>query len=319
MAAPATSPPVPPAEPVGPAGALTLHRRRKRYGDGIVLGVCLACAAISILVTAGILGVLGREALAFFAKVSPAEFFGGTRWAPTSDAAPAFGVLPLVAGTLLITVGSAIIALPLGLLSAIYLAEYARPRTRAVLKPVLELLAGVPTVVYGYFALEAITPFLKRFVAVDTFNALSGAIVVGIMVLPLVSSLCEDALRAVPKAMREGAYGMGATRAEVTMRIAVPGALSGIMASFILALSRAVGETMAVTIAAGQNPNLTLNPARTIQTMTAFIVQVSQGDTPNGSLAFQTLFAVGATLFATTYLMNVLAQRLVKRLRLAYD
>ena len=289
-----------------------------RFGDTIVRTLCLVCAVISVLTTLGIVIVLGKEAFAFFREVSPAKFYFGTEWSPQSNPA-SFGVLPLVSGTFLITVGSALIALPMGLLSAVFLSEYARPRIRTLLKPVLELLAGVPTVVYGYFALQAVTPFLRRFVEVDYFNAAAGAIVVGIMVLPLVSSLCEDALRAVPKAMREGAYGLGATQAEVTTKTVIPAALSGIMASFILALSRAIGETMAVTIAAGQTANLTLNPARSIETMTAYIVNVSRGDTQNGSLAFRTLFAVGATLFVTTLLMNILAQALVKRLRLRYE
>ncbi len=315
MAVPAVAPdPAPQRERI----AIDRSRAPKRAGDGFAWTFCLICAVISIATTVGIVAVLGTEAFSFFRKVSPIEFFTGTEWTAGFEN-PKYGVLPLVSGTLLITVGAAIIAIPLGLLSAVYLSEYAQPRTRAVLKPALELLAGIPTVVYGFFALETITPALKTVVAVDQFNAASGAIVVGIMILPLVSSLCEDSLRAVPQSLRDGAYAMGATRAEVTVKTVSPAALSGIMAAFILALSRAVGETMAVSIAAGQRAELTLNPARSIETMTAFIVRMTKGDNPNDSIEFQTLFAVGATLFVITLLMNLLAQRLVKKLRKAYD
>ena len=314
----ATVPTPVPERPESPTIAIGRAHAPKLLGDRAARTFCLVCAAISILTTLGIILVLGTEAFAFFRRVSPVQFFTGTEWT-VGFANPKFGILPLVAGTLLITVGAALIAIPLGLLSAIYLSEYAAPRTRAILKPALELLAGIPTVVYGFFALETITPALKGVVAVDQFNALSGAIVVGIMILPLVSSLCEDSLRAVPQTLRDGAYAMGATRAEVTMKTVVPAALSGIMAAFILAISRAVGETMAVSIAAGQKATLTLDPRRSIETMTAFIVRISKGDTRNDSIEFQTLFAVGATLFVITLLMNLLAQRLVKRLRRAYD
>lgn len=315
MAAPSLlSDPAPQPERI----AIDRSRAPKRAGDGFARTFCLICAVLSIAITVGIIVVLGTEAFSFFRKVSPIAFFTGKEWT-VGFANPKFGVLPLITGTLLITVGAAIIAIPLGLLSAIYLSEYAQPRTRAILKPALELLAGIPTVVYGFFALEVITPGLKSFVAVDQFNAASGAIVVGIMILPLVSSLCEDSLRAVPQTLRDGAYAMGATRAEVTMKTVVPAALSGIMAAFILALSRAIGETMAVSIAAGQKATLTLNPAQSIETMTAFIVRISKGDTRTGSTEYQTLFAVGATLFVITLLMNLMAQRLVKKLRKAYD
>lgn len=313
---------VPALVPGSPAEKETISIDRSRApklaGDRFARTFCLVCAAISIITTLGIILVLGTESFAFFRKVSPIAFFTGTEWT-AGFANPKYGVLPLVTGTLLITVGAAIIAIPLGLLSAIYLSEYAQPRTRAILKPALELLAGIPTVVYGFFALETITPALKTLFPVDQFNAASGAIVVGVMILPLVSSLCEDALRAVPQTLRDGAYAMGATRAEVTMKTVVPAALSGIMAAFILALSRAIGETMAVSIAAGQKADLTLNPARSIETMTAFIVRITKGDNQNGTTEFQTLFAVGATLFVITLLMNLLAQRLVKRLRQTYD
>jgi len=280
---------------------------------------CFACALISVLTTFGIIVVLLRESLLFFGKISPVEFFTGTRWAPLFEPSR-FGILPLACGTFLIAVGAGLFALPIGLLSAIYLGEYASPRARNILKPILEVLAGIPTVVYGYFAVFFVTPLLQRFFpGVQVFNVASGAIVVGIMILPLVSSLCEDALSAVPRALREGAYALGSTKMEVSLKIVTPAALSGIMASFILALSRAIGETMAVTLAAGATPKLTLNPAESIQTMTAYIVQVSLGDTPAGTTEYQTIFAVGLTLFAITLLMNLLAEHLVRRYRNVYE
>lgn len=280
--------------------------------------VCFVCALVSVVTTFGIIIFLSREAYEFFRRVSPAEFFLGTEWAPTFLDAK-FGILPLVAGTGLITVGAAIIALPLGVLSAVYLSEYAKPNVRNTMKPVLEILAGIPTVVYGYFALFFVTPTLRVFFPdINVYNAASGAIVVGIMILPLVSSLCEDALSAVPRALREGAYGLGATKTEVTIKIVLPAAFSGIMAAFILAVSRAIGETMAVSLAAGSTPRLTFNPAESIQTMTAYIVQISKGDTPTGSTAYYTIFSVGVTLFAITFLLNVLSAKLVKKFRMVY-
>ncbi len=296
----------------------SITRRKGRPGEALIQFLCLLCAAISIITTAGILAILVRESIGFFNVVSPREFYLGTNWAPTHNP-PSYGILPLVSGTLFITLGAAIIALPLGLLAAVYLSEYAKPKVRRMIKPMLEILAGIPTVVYGYFALFKITPALRSvFPSVEVFNAASGCIVVGIMILPLVSSLCEDALNSVPKALREGAYGLGATKLEVTMKIVVPAALSGIMAAFILALSRAIGETMAVTLAAGMNPKITLNPAESIQTMTATIVQISKGDTPAGSIAFQTIFSVGVTLFLMTMALNLLSAKLVKKFRHVY-
>lgn len=280
--------------------------------------LCFLAAFVSIVTTAGILYILLTDAMGFFGKVSPVEFFTGTRWEP-SGAEPRYGILPLIAGTMMITLGSTLISVPLGLFSAVYLAEYAPLKARQVLKPALELLAGVPTVVYGYFALYAVTPFIRNLgINLDSQNALAGAIVVGIMTLPLVSSLCEDAISAVPKALREAAYGLGSTKLEVTMKIVVPAALSGIMASFILAISRAIGETMAVALAAGSSPKLTFNPAESIQTMTAFIVETSKGEVDRGSMTYQTIFAVGATLFFITLGLNLVAQRVVKRFRRVY-
>ncbi len=287
-------------------------------GEGLLKAICLACALGSVLTTFGIIYALLSEAIHFFRQVPLSEFFGGTVWSPTYSN-PKFGVLPLIGGTLMITVGAGLIAVPLGLLVGVYLSEYAKPKTRSILKPALEVLAGIPTVVYGFFGLFVVTPFLRSLIpGVQIYNAAAGAIVVGIMILPLVASLCEDAIRAVPRGLREGAYGLGATKFEVTMKIVVPGALSGIMASFILAMSRAVGETMAVTLAAGASPKLTIDPRESIQTMTAYIVQISKGDTPAGTTAYYTLFAVGLTLFAITFLMNILANKLVKRYRQVY-
>jgi phosphate transport system permease protein len=303
---------------VGSRPSLRSGSSNQARKQSLVLAVTFACASVSILTTAGIIGVLAREAFLFFQKVSPVEFFTGTKWSPTF-ADPKFGVLPLISGTLLITLGAALVAVPLGLFAAIYLSEYAKPKVRRVLKPVLELLAGIPTVVYGYFALFTITPVLRTFIpGVQVFNALSGAIVVGIMILPLVSSLCEDALSAVPKSLRDGGFALGSTKYEVTRLITVPAAFSGIMASVVLAISRAIGETMAVSLAAGMTPNLTLDPRESIQTMTAYIVQISHGDTPEGSMAFRTIFAVGATLFVITMLLNIVARRLVRKFRQVY-
>ncbi len=283
-------------------------------------------ALVSIITTAGIIYVLFTEAWTFFTSEQGVsvfsrigDFFTGQKWEPKADP-PKYGVLPLLSGTLLITLGSGLIALPLGLMTAVYLSEYASEKVRGILKPTLEILAGVPTVVYGYLGLFFITPLLRNMGwDVKPFNAAAGAIVVGIMTLPLVSSLCEDALAAVPKPLREGAYGIGSTKFEVIKKIVIPAGLSGIMASFILALSRAIGETMAVTLAAGQTPNLTMNPGEDIQTMTAYIVNVSSGDAARGTAEYQTIFAVGAALFLMTFFMNILAHRVVKKFRKVYS
>ncbi len=283
-----------------------------------IRALCFVCALISVITTIGILYVLVKESYGFFQAVSPVDFYTGKEWSPQFEP-PKFGILPLLCGTMLITVGSGLISIPLGLLSAIYLAEYANPKVKRLLKPALEMLAGIPTVVYGYFALFFVTPLLQRMSSgFEVYNAASGAIVVGIMTLPLVSSLCEDSISAVPRSIREGAYALGATKFEVTVKTVIPAALSGIVASFILALSRAVGETMAVTLAAGATPTLTLNPARQIETMTAYIVSVSSGDAPVGSLEYKTIFAVGITLFLLTLLANLVAARLVRRFRRVY-
>ncbi len=288
-------------------------------GERAVQAVLFVCAATSILTTVGIVGVLAREAFRFFRTISPVEFLTGTRWTPLFASAH-FGVLPLVNGTLLTSAGAVLVAGPLGLLAAIYLSEYAPRRTRAVLKPILEILAGIPTVVFGYFALLFITPLLQRIAPqTQVFNAASAALVMGFMILPLVASLSEDAMQAVPDSLRQGAYALGATRLEVTSRVVVPAALSGIAAALLLAVSRAIGETMIVVIAAGQQPKLTLNPLESIETMTAYIVQVSLGDTPQQSLAYQTIFAVGGLLFAMTLAMNLVSQWITRRWREVYE
>jgi phosphate transport system permease protein len=278
----------------------------------------LLCAALSVFTTAGIIIVLAVETVEFLAEVPIAEFLTGTEWTPLF-ANQHFGVLPLVAGTVLVSLIAMVVALPMGLMAAIYLSEYAPERFRRVVKPVLEILAGVPTVVYGYFALTFVTPILQNYLpGLSGFNALSPGIVMGIMILPLVSSLAEDAMRAVPRGLREGAYALGATRMQTALQVVVPAAFSGITAAFILAVSRAIGETMIVAIAAGQQPRLTANPFVPIETMTAYIVQVSLGDTPQGTLEYRTIFAVGMLLFLMTLTLNLVSTWLRERLREEY-
>lgn len=281
-------------------------------------GALFVAGAVSILTTLGIVAVLVWESAGFFRRVPIGEFLTGTRWTPLFEPQH-FGILPLVVGSVLVAVIAAVIAIPLGLGAAIYLSEYASTRVRRALKPILEVLAGIPTVVYGYFALTFVTPLLQRIVpGLEVFNALSAGIVVGIMVLPLIASLSEDAMTAVPRSLRQGAYALGATRFEVSARVVTPAALSGIVASFILAMSRAIGETMAVVLAAGMTPVLTLDPRESIQTLTAYIVQVSLGDTPFGSIAYQSIFAVGLVLFAITLVMNIFGRWFLKRYREVY-
>ena len=298
-------------------------KRRSRPSERLILSALFACAVVSVAVTVGIVAVLAFETLEFFTDVSPIDFLTGREWAPIGDNAGEYGVLPLLNGTLMIGVGALCVGLPLGLGTAIYLSEYARPRVRSVLKPVLELLAGIPTVVVGFFALNFITPSLLRPVFGDErvfiFNAASGAVAVGLMILPLIASISEDAMRAVPQALREAAYGMGASKRQVALRVVVPAALSGIAASVILALSRAVGETMAVTIAAGNTPNITVDFFESIQTLTAYIAQAVSGETAAGTMRYRSLFAVGSTLFVLTLAMNYASQRLVRRYRQVYQ
>ena len=293
------------------------NRRRDLEGK-IVRWTFFLCAVASILTTVGIVFSLASQAVGFFREVPPWEFLTGTRWAPIL-VPQSFGVLPLVSGTLLVSVLAGLVAIPIGLATAIFLAEYAPDKIRRTIKPTLEVLAGIPTVVYGYFALTFVTPQLQKLIPdLLIFNALSAGIVMGIMIIPMVSSLSEDAMVAVPRSLREAAYGLGATRLEVTLRVVVPAALSGIVAAFILGLSRAIGETMLVTIAAGATPNLTVNPLESIQTMTAYIVQLSLGEAPHGSIEYNTIFAVGLLLFCITLGMNVIGHWIVRRWREQY-
>jgi phosphate transport system permease protein len=301
--------------------AQILDSRRKfwiRVEGSIVKWLFMACASVSVLTTIGILVTLLYQGYGFFNEVSPWEFLTGTRWTPILKPR-SYGVLPLVSGTLLVTVIAAMVALPVGLMTAIFLSEYAADKVRRILKPILEILAGIPTVVYGYFALTFVTPLLQNiFNDLLVFNALSAGIVMGVMIIPMVSSLSEDAMIAVPRNLREAAYALGATRYEVSLRVVVPAALSGIIAAFIIAISRAIGETMLVTIAAGATPRMALNPLEGVQTMTAYIVQLSLGEAPVGSLEYNTIFAVGLVLFCMTLLMNLLGFWIVRRFREAY-
>ncbi len=291
----------------------------RRASEGAIGAVLFVCAAVSILTTVGIIGVLLFETIEFLREVPITDFLFGLKWAPLF-APPSFGVLPLVAGTTIVSLIAMFISLPVGLLAAIYLSEYARRDTRRALKPLLEILAGVPTVVYGYFALTFVTPLLRQwFPDMQVFNALSAGIVMGVMIIPLVSSLSEDAMNAVPNALREAAYGLGATKLEVTLRTVVPAALSGIVAASILAVSRAIGETMIVLIAAGQSTTAQFNPLKAMETMTAYIARVSLGDNPQQSIEFKTIFAVGMLLFVMTFILNLISQRVLAKYRQVYQ
>ena len=301
------------------SAARPLTRSRPRLGEAAIRAALAGCALVSVITTVGIVIALLVPALEFFGEVSPIDFLFGTNWAPLFSPAH-FGVLPLVVGTLLVTVFACLVALPLGLGVAIYLAEYSSRRLRAVIKPLLEVLAGIPTVVYGYFALTTVTPLLRDLgLGVEVFNGLSAGLVMGIMLLPTVASLSEDAMTAVPLALRQGGYALGGNRLQVSLRIVVPAALSGIVASFVLAISRAVGETMIVTIAAGLQPTLTLDPRVAVETLTAFIASTAGGDVPTGSIEYKTIFAVGLALFVATLILNALAIRLVRRYREVYE
>jgi phosphate transport system permease protein len=308
------------AESDSPTAASSLRRRRGKYWrEDLIRYLLFVFAAVSVLTTVGIILVLIQETILFFQEVSAVEFFTGTRWTPLF-ASKQFGVLPLVNATVLIAGGAIFVALPLGLLSAIYMSEYASERMRNIVKPVLEILSGIPTVVYGYFALTFITPILKTFFPqTQAFNALSASFVMGVMILPLIASLSEDAMRAVPQSLRQAAYALGATKREVATQIVVPGALSGISAAVILGISRAIGETMIVVVAAGQQPKLSWNILESMETMTAYIVQVSLGDTPQQSIAYKTIFAVGMLLFVMTLVMNIISHWFTKRYREVYE
>ena len=287
--------------------------------EGLVHFSLFICASISVLVTVGIVIILLYESVKFFYDVPVLEFLTGTEWTPLLKPQH-FGILPLLCGTMLVAGGSAIVAIPIGLGTAIYLSEYASPRFRDIVKPILEILAGIPSVVYGFMAIVFVSPIIRQiFPSAGVFNAASACIVVGIMILPMIISLSEDILQSVPISLRAAASALGANKFEVTVRVVLPAALSGIIASFLLAISRAIGETMAVTLAAGATPKLTMNPLESIQTMTAYIVQVSLGDTPAGTIEYRTIFAVGLALFVTTMTMNVIAQYILSRVGERYE
>lgn len=296
-------------------------RKRSRIGERLIEGFLFFCGAVSILTTIGIIFVLGEESLLFFRtpEVSLVEFFTSTKWQP---AIGNFGIWPLVTATLTTTAIAMLLALPLGLAVAIYLSEYASVRARSTLKPILEVLAGIPTVVYGYFALTFMTPGLRSIFGqntVEIYNTASAGLVIGILILPLVSSMSEDALSAVPRSLREAAYGLGATRLETAMKVVVPAAFSGITAAFIVAISRAIGETMIVAIAAGAGPAFTFNPFQAAETMTGHIVRISGGDLSYDSIDYNSIFAIGLLLFLMTLTLNIISRHVVKRYREVYE
>jgi len=302
-------------------GANTLGVARRRWGEVAIKVGLFAAAIVSVLTTVGILVALLGETFAFFREVGITRFFTETEWAPLF-ADPKYGIWPLINGTFLITGIAIAVAIPLGLGSAIYLSEYASDRLRRIVKPALEVLVGVPTVVFGYFALTFVTPVLLRELLgmqVQIFNAWSAGLVMGIMVLPTIASVSEDAMRAVPASLREGAFGLGASRLQVSLRVVVPAALSGIVAAVVLGISRAIGETMIVLVAAGQVPNLGIDPAQSYETITTFIAATGKGDVPTGSIGYKTIFAAGTTLFVLTLAMNLIAIRFVRRYREVYE
>jgi len=302
-------------------GTSVLGTARRRWHEDVIRVVLFLAAALSVLTTFGILASLLEGTVEFFGEVPIWDFLTGTEWHPLF-ADPAFGVLPLVTGTLLITAIALLVAIPLGLGAAIYLSEYARPRVRRVLKPILEVLAGIPTIVFGYFALTYFTPNVLRDLLgmdVQVFNALAAGVIMGFMVLPTIASVAEDSMSAVPASLREGAFGLGASKLQVTLRVVFPAALSGIVAAIVLGVSRAIGETMIVLVAAGQVPNLTIDARESVETMTTFIAATGKGDVPTGSIGYKTIFAVGTTLFVLTLLMNMIAIRFVRRYRQVYE
>ncbi len=293
-------------------------RKWRAQTEKLIPVILFLIASISVFTTIGIIYILLKETVQFFKEVPFLDFFTGTVLKPLSSE-PSFGVLPLLMGTLTSTFIAMLVALPTGIMSAIYLSEYAGEKTRKVIKPILEVLAGIPTIVYGFFALTFVTPVLQKIIPdLSFFNALSPGIVVGIMITPMIASLSEDAMNAVPNSIREGALALGSTRFEVAVKVVLPAALSGIVASFVLAISRAIGETMIVTIAGGSTPTLTLDVTQSIQTMTAYIVQVSLGDATYGSTIYYSIYAVGMTLFIFTLIMNLIAQYISRKFREAY-
>jgi phosphate transport system permease protein len=301
--------------------APSLRAARRRWGETLIKGFLLLAALISLLTTFGIVYALLEETIVFFGQVGLHDFLFGTKWTPLfSD--PSFGVLPLVVGTFATTLIGLAVAIPLGLGAAIFLSEYARPRVRKVVKPIIELLAGIPTIVFGYFALTFFTPEILRgafHLDVGIFNALAAGIIIGFLIIPIVASISEDAMRSVPQALREGAFGLGASKLQVTLRVVFPAALSGIVASIVLAMSRAVGETMVVLIAGGQQPQWGADIGKSMETLTAFIGATAKGDVPTGSVEYKTLFAVGMTLFVITLVINIVSIRLVRKYRQVYE
>jgi phosphate transport system permease protein len=305
----------------GRAEALGLRAARRRYGEDLIKGLLMLAALISVLTTTGIVLSLLEETITFLGDVGVGDFLFGTDWSPLLEPA-SFGVLPLVSGTLLISLVAMLVATPLGLGAAIYLAEYARPSVRKTIKPALELLAGVPTIVFGYFALTFFTPEVLRTLFgldVGIFNGLAGGIIIGFLIIPTVASISEDAMSAVPQSLREGSFGLGASKLQTTIRVVFPAALSGIVASLVLAFSRAVGETMVVVIAAGLVPQWGANLGEPMETMTAFIASTAKGDIATGSTAYKTVFAVGMTLFVITLILNLFSIRFVRRYRQVYE
>lgn len=308
---------------LAPAGQFRLSELTKKFrlGESVIQTLIFACGALSVAITSAILFVLGQEALLFFTNpaVSIVEFFTTTQWQPAIEA---FGIWPLVTSTLVTSLIAIFTAMPLGLSAAIYLSEYASPRTKGFLKPTLEVLAGVPTVVYGYFALTFVTPFLRNIFGretVEIYNMLSAGLVIGIMIMPLVTSMSEDALSAVPRALREGAYGLGATKLETAVQVVVPAAFSGVVAAFIIGISRAFGETMIVAIAAGAGPKLTFNPFSAAETMAGHIVRISGGDLSYATLDYESLFAIALLLFTITLILNLISRYVVNRFREQYE
>ena len=302
------------------AGSLRDRRLRRKLREAPILAFLFLCAFVSVVTTIGIVIVLLAEALQFFREVSIVEFLTGTEWTPLFQIKN-FGVLPLLSATVMVSFMALGIAFPVGLLTAIYLSEYAPDSVRSTVKPVLEVLAGIPTVVYGFFAISFINPSIIRpiFETETIFTALGAAMAMGVMLIPMVASLSEDAMRAVPSALREAAYGVGSDRFQVSVRVVAPAALSGIVAAALLALARAVGETMIVTIAAGGVSNLSWNPLEAMQTMTAYIMEVAMGDTPRGTVEYESIFAVGLMLFVFTLSLNMLAQVVIAKFREIYD
>lgn len=291
----------------------------RRTKEKLIEWVMMACSFITILTTISIIIILAVDTFKFFGEVSVINFFTDTQWTPLFSEKH-FGILPLLAGTLLTTTIAVALAVPVGLTIAIYLNEYASPRFTSIVKPILEILAAIPTVVYGFFALQFVTPLLQSFIpGLRGFNALSPGLVMGVMIIPYITSLSEDALRAVPKSLREASYGMGATKLQTAFRVMIPAASSGILVSIILAVSRALGETMIVAIAAGQEPNLTFNPLESVETITTYIVQVSMGDVPQDSLEYRTIFAAGMTLFVFTFILNNLSFWLRRKFQNQYE